>query len=360
MQKRLIVIFLISSFCLAGCKAPPVPPEVKESEIQEHDLWRAEAHFYAPEEYEKYKASYRDTRKLFFREKAKFSWFRKYKSSASAFQSLIAEGERILEKIQKQKEIKSAALLDQSIALKNKIMTIQKISLLMDEGRFIRHQLIQSELKLGEVELLYQKGNFFQAEKKLIDTTLCMQKTEDLLLSLLERYRDEALLKKWEGWVNDTLLESKHKGIFVIVVSKIDQKLFLYKNGEIFGTYEIGLGRNGLFDKNHAGDYATPEGRYHIIKKLSPSQYYKALLIDYPNKEDKSRYSIGRRDGVIPPGVGPGGLIELHGGGNGAETDGCISLDNNDIDKIFNLVDVGTPVTIIGAFDNIKKILSLE
>jgi len=32
-------------------------------------------------------------------------------------------------------------------------------------------------------------------------------------------------------------------------------------------------------------------------------------------------------------------------------TYGCISMDNKDIDDIFNLVPVGTPVTIVGAVD---------
>ena len=32
-------------------------------------------------------------------------------------------------------------------------------------------------------------------------------------------------------------------------------------------------------------------------------------------------------------------------------TYGCISMDNNRMDEVFSMVDVGTPVTIVGTFE---------
>ena len=46
------------------------------------------------------------------------------------------------------------------------------------------------------------------------------------------------------------------------------------------------------------GDYATPEGRYRIEKKMPTSQYYKALLLDYPNAEDKKRFQLNKMEGI--------------------------------------------------------------
>jgi hypothetical protein len=48
---------------------------------------------------------------------------------------------------------------------------------------------------------------------------------------------------------------------------------------------------------------------------------------------------------------GIGGQIEIHGGENElmAQTLGCVMLDNPQIALLFDRVDQGTPVTIVGA-----------
>ena len=107
------------------------------------------------------------------------------------------------------------------------------------------------------------------------------------------------------------------------------------------------------------GDKATPEGKYHITKKKSRPQtkYHKALLINYPNDDDKARYNAGVKKGSIPK-RGIGNLIEIHGdGGKGRNwTAGCVALTDNDIDKVYELVGVGTPVTIVGSLKSLQEI----
>ncbi|MFH1965224.1 MAG: L,D-transpeptidase family protein, partial [Acidobacteriota bacterium] len=107
----------------------------------------------------------------------------------------------------------------------------------------------------------------------------------------------------------------------------------------------------------HAGDYATPEGRYKISKKNPSSRYYKALLIDYPNASDRQAYVRNQQDGLVPSGVGIGGTIEIHGGGNDVITDGCVSMKDQEMDMLYKLADVGTAVTIIGSKKSLKSIL---
>ena len=87
-------------------------------------------------------------------------------------------------------------------------------------------------------------------------------------------------------------------------------------------SYDIGLGRFGLSDKMYSGDEATPEGRYKIIRKFPNSTFYKALLIDYPNEEDRESFARGKRAGTIPVKAGIGGEIEIHGGGKDSLTRG--------------------------------------
>ncbi|PIP08288.1 MAG: hypothetical protein COX51_04730, partial [Syntrophobacteraceae bacterium CG23_combo_of_CG06-09_8_20_14_all_50_8] len=92
-------------------------------------------------------------------------------------------------------------------------------------------------------------------------------------------------------------------------------------------------------------------GKYRVIKKISVSRYHKALLINYPNDEDRRNFIRAKKKGLIPAGARIGGLIEIHGGGKDSMTYGCIAMDNNAIDYIFSLVPVGTKVTIVGAVD---------
>ena len=101
-----------------------------------------------------------------------------------------------------------------------------------------------------------------------------------------------------------------------------------------------------------------------MTKKISPgkTKYYKALLISYPNEEDKKRYDLSIRNGIVPKDKGIGGLIEIHGGGGKGQnwTDGCIALKNEDMDRIYHIASPGTPVTIVGSLKPIKEIFNLD
>ena len=65
------------------------------------------------------------------------------------------------------------------------------------------------------------------------------------------------------------------------------------------------------------------------------------------------RFALGKVRGIIPTRVGIGNLIEIHGeGGEGRDwTDGCVALANPDMDRVFALTEVGTPVTIVGTYE---------
>jgi murein L,D-transpeptidase YafK len=116
--------------------------------------------------------------------------------------------------------------------------------------------------------------------------------------------------------------------------------------------FEAELGSNGLERKRHAGDRATPEGRYLVAAKKASgaTKYHLALLLDYPNADDRRRYQQGVANGSIGRSTGIGSLIEIHGGGGSGKdwTDGCVALTDEDMDRLYPQVVVGTPVTIVG------------
>jgi murein L,D-transpeptidase YafK len=100
---------------------------------------------------------------------------------------------------------------------------------------------------------------------------------------------------------------------------------------------------------------------YKITKKIDgyKTKYYKALLLDYPNDEDKEKFKSEISNGSLPSSAMIGGLIEIHGnGGKGIDwTEGCIALTDKEIDFVYRNVKVGTPVTIVGSTVSLENVM---
>lgn len=139
------------------------------------------------------------------------------------------------------------------------------------------------------------------------------------------------------------------KPIDLIVVDKSRRVMTLWAGKIPFKTYRIGLGGNPVGHKQEEGDSRTPEGRYIIDGKNPASSFHLSLRISYPNKHDRA--DAARR------GVSPGGWIMIHGtpeylsairsvGVMQDWTAGCIAVTNGEIEEVYKLVRVGTPIVI--------------
>lgn len=147
-----------------------------------------------------------------------------------------------------------------------------------------------------------------------------------------------------------------------IIVKKGERKLFLYSAGKLVRTYRVGLGLSPVGDKVREGDRRTPEGDFYVFTKNDKSAFYLSLGLSYPNAAHARR---GLRDHLItkaqydeilkalkekkapPQNTALGGQIYIHGNGSNRDwTWGCVALDDRDIRELFNVVTVGTPVTI--------------
>jgi murein L,D-transpeptidase YafK len=134
-----------------------------------------------------------------------------------------------------------------------------------------------------------------------------------------------------------------------ILILKKDHVLELLAAGKVIHTYKVALGSGGLAPKEREGDGRTPEGHYIIDARNAASEYHRSLHISYPNAEDRQR--------AAKLGVPPGGAIMIHGLPNGKGyirpahrlydwTLGCVAVTDDEIEQIWNLVPVGTPVEI--------------
>jgi murein L,D-transpeptidase YafK len=212
----------------------------------------------------------------------------------------------------------------------------------------------------------YLEANIeFKAEEYINAVKLILKSEENISqaekqahLRLADFYRDYPV---WEKNVKTAYQLSK-KGQTVFLIDKLNSSLIILKSGKDYMTIPVEFGANWMGDKMMAGDKATPEGIYKVQVKKDRSRtiYHKALLLDYPNKEDQKRYSQLVRSGKISRNKGIGSLIEIHGeGGKGIHwTDGCIAMENKDMDIVFSQSSVNTPVIIVGARQTLEEYLN--
>lgn len=134
-----------------------------------------------------------------------------------------------------------------------------------------------------------------------------------------------------------------------VVVDKSKHRLLLLNGDTRVREFSVAFGGEPQGHKQQEGDQKTPEGLYILDYKKADSAFYKAIHISYPNAEDKAH--------AAKKGVDPGGFIMIHGQKNGFGflapimqlfnwTDGCIALSNKDMEDLWNLVQVGTPIQI--------------
>lgn len=134
-----------------------------------------------------------------------------------------------------------------------------------------------------------------------------------------------------------------------VLVIKHERRLYLLEDNKVRASFPVAFGANPQGHKQQEGDERTPEGRYQLDFKKADSGYYKSIHISYPNRQDQK--SAQQR------GVSAGGFIMIHGQKNGFGglsfltqrfnwTNGCIALNNQDMEQVWQAVSVGAVIEI--------------
>lgn len=148
-----------------------------------------------------------------------------------------------------------------------------------------------------------------------------------------------------------------------VCVYKNRRRLLVFEDDILIRDYPIGLGPSPVGDKEERGDGRTPEGEFFVCEKNPRSRYNKSLGLSYPGKSHAREgflcglLSYGEYGRIVeaherrerPPWTTLlGGGICIHGGGAHEDwTEGCVALYNFDMNELFQIVAVGTPVVIL-------------
>jgi hypothetical protein len=344
-----ILTAALLALLLAGCSEPPIPAEVDLAVSQDQNLWKVGVPKYAPREYEEYAATLRAAQELLTTERSKFIWFQDYDPIAKFFGDVIVQGEQARTAALTAKARETTELTLQILKVSERLRILRDLADDVRDKKLTTRSLARAETLIGEAKGNVKNGDWSKARQLISEASLNVDSAVRATRLKVARFADGQQISRWRTQVTNAIQRSRSQGGYLIVVSKLERELTLYKSGQQVKTYAAGMGINYLADKLYSGDRATPEGEYRISRKLPASRYYKALLINYPNEEDQRRFAEAKRRGEISKRTQIGGLIEIHGGGTAGLTNGCVALDDRHIQELYNTVEVGTPVVIVGA-----------
>ncbi len=366
-KKRLFITvgILISSFVIVymvlilTMEKPPLT-EFKTCQQILAKAKRANADVYSPEYYTAAERKYQSAliewkiqnERVFFR--------RNYSKAKELIMTATLKAEEANASSGVNKNSLKMKYLKEAELLKHKLDNYHDVFIHLPLKVSLRKNYEFGKLSLEQGLNAFSSGDIMLATKKLNEGKIRISLADNEVNALLKEYFSN--FSKWQSWFAATIRQSVQNSGYAIIVDKIQHKGYLYYKGKLNKEYDVEFGRNWIGNKYYAGDKATPEGMYKVIKKKGngDSKYYKAMLINYPNEEDYAMFNSKKRQGSISRNSRIGGLIEIHGeGGKGADwTSGCIALSNSEIDELFSKTPVGTPVTIVGSMKSLSELLN--
>lgn len=356
---RMALVGLLS-MSMGGC-VETVPEELVEAiESIDRDLGTLRASTITPEAYSKFSRQWMALKGRVRSEENIVRWPWEDNDLETELEALQAEGTQLIAEVNSQ-------ILAQRTAAEAKLAKVeQRLRLLNTRVGDIGSRVVlgehplETELLVKQARYYLEQGQFEYANQASEHAGKILLTQTALLTNELGRYADDDLIAAWRESAQRTIDWSRKNRAHAIVISKADRVLTVYKSGRKILTYPIRLGSRGIRAKQHYGDGATPEGEYRIRRKRGPGQtpYFRALILDYPNADDRRRFEAAQQAGLIPKNRQMPGLIQLHGMAQGITDQpyGSIVLDNQQIAVLFDQVAVGTPVNIVGALESHNSI----
>ena len=162
----------------------------------------------------------------------------------------------------------------------------------------------------------------------------------DSLGKLARKYNTTTqLIKRANGLKSDVIRTGEKLRIwnapFTILINKSQNVLFLKSGEEVFKIYHVSTGRNGI----------TPVGTFKIATKIEKPVWFKNGGTPIPSESPENELGSRWMGFDTDPHYGIHGTVHPDQIGQQV-TDGCIRLRNEEVEELFDIVPVGTEVTI--------------
>ncbi len=161
----------------------------------------------------------------------------------------------------------------------------------------------------------------------------------DTLGKLAKKYATTVELIKKKNNINSDVIRLGQKlhiwtGKFNILVDKSQNILILKDEDQVVKVYDVATGANNI----------TPVGDFKIVNKLVDPVWFKAGAVIPP---ESPQNVLGTRWlGFDIPGYGIHGTVEPEKMRQQV-TAGCVRMRNEEVEELYSLVPVGTPVKIV-------------
>ncbi|MDE1921017.1 MAG: L,D-transpeptidase family protein [Candidatus Omnitrophica bacterium] len=161
----------------------------------------------------------------------------------------------------------------------------------------------------------------------------------DSLGKLAAKYHTTVqLIKRANGLTSDVIRAGEMLRIwtapFTVLVNKSQNVLFLKSGGEVLKIYRVSTGK----------DNTTPVGTFKIATKIENPVWFRPNGAPVPAESPQNELGT-RWMGFNDPHYGLHGTIHPDEVGQQA-TEGCVRMDNKDVEELFDILPVGTEVDI--------------
>ncbi|MEZ5083773.1 MAG: L,D-transpeptidase [Bacteroidales bacterium] len=354
-----LVLILLSmlTFAFFQIKEPPLA-EINQARRKLAEAKKSKSSEYARELFQKASLFYDSASSEWHNQNERFILFRDYKKTLENAEKATLLATEALGAA-KTKASSEKDLLGRRISnLRSKVHDFDVKYRNFPFNKKERNDLAKCKLLLNEGDFAFKQNNYPSCKSKIESAETLISKLHEIYKKRLEHYFSH--YPKWQKWVDQSIAFSGKQKTYCIIVDKFARECLLYKNGKLQQSFEIELGPYWMGDKMQQGDKFTPEGLYKIVTKKANgnTKYYKAFLLDYPNEDDRKRFALNKKNGVVKKNANIGNLIEIHGnGGKGIDwTDGCVALKDADMDKLYKACPEGTRVTIVGSVKPLNKL----
>jgi hypothetical protein len=264
-----IFIFLLILFLIIYTPKPPVS-DMAYARNALSLAARDKADSYSKKLYKEAKGYYDSALRSWQKENKRFLYFRDYSKVAKLAKLAVKAANQATDNSKFTSSNLKSSLKQKIDALNDLVNNIDEMFTTYPLTAETRNRISKGGMLLKEARIIYQKGHYLEADKKLTESEYLLTTSYENANVNLKNYFKS--YPEWKKLAEKTIANSRDSGDYSIIVDKFSRKLIVYLEGTKKYEYSTELGKNWVGHKMVRGDKATPEGMYKITMKFESNK----------------------------------------------------------------------------------------